>query len=52
MGNVIKTVRSTGYDYIGGEKIKADGLKLSSLVPYITHYRHVARSKNLGSSEQ
>ena len=31
MGNVIKTVRSTGSDYwaahVGGEKIKTDGLK-------------------------
>ena len=31
MGNVIGTVRSTGFDYwaayVGGEKIKTDGLK-------------------------
>ena len=37
MGNVIKTVRSTGSDYwaayVGGEKIKTDGLKQLMLLP-------------------
>ena len=41
MGNVIKTVRSTGFDYwaayIGGEKIKTDGLKRHTRTDVITH---------------
>ena len=41
MGNVIETVRSTGSDYwaayVGGEKIKTDGLKQHTLTNVITH---------------
>ena len=40
MGNVIKTVRSTGPDYwaadVGGEKIKTDGLKQHTRTDVIT----------------
>ena len=46
MGNVIKTIRSTGSDYwaayigqsdIGGEKIKTNGLKRHTQTDVITH---------------
>ena len=41
MGNVIWTVRSTGFGYwaayVGGEKIKTDGLKLHTGSDDITH---------------
>ena len=42
MGNVIETIRSKGSDYlaayIGGEKIKTDGLKRHTQTDVITHY--------------
>ena len=42
MGNNIKTIRSTGLDYwaayVGGEKIKTDGLKQHTGSDVITHY--------------
>ena len=41
MGNVIETARSTGFDYwavyVGGEKIKTDGLKRHTQTDVITH---------------
>ena len=41
MGNVIWTVRSTGFDYwdahVGGEKIKTGGLKQHNQNNVITH---------------
>ena len=41
MGNVIEIVRSTGSDYlasyVGGEKIKTDGLKWHTRTDLITH---------------
>ena len=41
MGNVIWTVRSTGFDYwdahVGREKIKTDGLKQHTSSDVITH---------------
>ena len=41
MGDVIETVRSTGSNYwaayVGGEKIKTDGLKQQSRTDVITH---------------
>ena len=41
MGNVIWTVTSMGFDYwaayVGGEKIKTDGLKLHTGSDDITH---------------
>ena len=41
MGNVIETIRSKGSDYlaayIGGEKIKTDGLKRHTQTDVITH---------------
>ena len=41
MGSVIETVRSTGSDYwaafVGGEKIKTDGLKWHTWTDVITH---------------
>ena len=41
MGNVIETVRSTGSDYwaayVGGKKIKTDGLKQNTRTDVITH---------------
>ena len=41
MGNVIETVRSTGSNYwaayIGGAKIKIDGLKRQTQTDVITH---------------
>ena len=41
MGNVIKTVRNTGSDYwaayVGGEKIKPDGLKRHTWMDVIAH---------------
>ena len=43
-GNVIETVRSMGSDYwaayVGGEKIKTDGLKGHTSSDDITHYWH------------
>ena len=42
MSNVIETIRSTGSDYwaayVGGEKIKTDGLKRHTRTDVITHY--------------
>ena len=41
MGSVIEIVRSTGSDYwaayVGGEKIKTDGLKRHTWTDVITH---------------
>ena len=41
MGDVIKTIRSTGSDYwaanVGGEKIKTDRLKQHTRTDIITH---------------
>ena len=44
MGNVIRTISSTGFDYwaayVYGEKIKTDGLKLHTGSDDITHLWH------------
>ena len=42
MGNLIENVRKTGSDYwaayVGGAKIKTDGLKQQTRTNVITHY--------------